>query len=207
MVKVFLGENCLQTTWDFKETEIAFLSAKLFIASYPALNSASGMRSLGEGCRLSREHSQEQTAKSSFSSQQRDAMGDRNLLNPEIGGRQMSGTCFLRRWDLPWVGAKGFWHTVCRVSHIPEQHSWLSLPFAETRYPVELVQCCHFSRSSKTLDPRSLLYFELRRNGDLALKVVGFSCTIQLSSCESMRGGQRRVIHSCCPSRWFLAAQ
>lgn len=48
----FLGENCLQTSWGFKEIEIAFLLAKLFIGSYPALYSASGMRSLGEGLRL-----------------------------------------------------------------------------------------------------------------------------------------------------------
>lgn len=45
----FLGENCLQASWSFKDIEIAFLLAKLFIASYPVLYSASGMRSLGEG--------------------------------------------------------------------------------------------------------------------------------------------------------------
>lgn len=83
----------------------------------------------GCGCRLSREHSQEQTAKSSFSSQQRDAMGDRNLPDPEIGGRQMSGICFLQRWDLPREGAKVFWQIVCRVSQIPKHHSGLSLLF------------------------------------------------------------------------------
>lgn len=40
------------TSWGFKEIEIAVLLAKLFIASYPALYIASGMRSLGEGLRL-----------------------------------------------------------------------------------------------------------------------------------------------------------
>lgn len=56
MVMFFsLGENCLQTSWGFKEIEVAFLLAKLFIASYPALYSASGMRSLGEGLWLQTE--------------------------------------------------------------------------------------------------------------------------------------------------------
>lgn len=127
-------------------------------------------------------------------------MGDRNLLNAETGGRQVSGTCFLQRWNLPWVGAKSFWHIVCRVSQIPEHHSWLSLPLVEARYPVELMQCCQFSHTSKTLDPKSLLYFELRKNCDLALKVVGFSWSIQLNSCERVKAGQWER------GRWSTAA-
>lgn len=95
----FLGENCLWTSWGFKEIEIAFLLAKLFIASYPALYSASGMRNLGEGLRL---QTQQGTDSGEGSQKQLlltagDAMGDRNLLNPEIGGRQVSETCFLQR--------------------------------------------------------------------------------------------------------------
>lgn len=39
----------MQKSWGFKENESAFLVAKLFILSYPALYSAAGMRSLGEG--------------------------------------------------------------------------------------------------------------------------------------------------------------
>lgn len=101
MVKFFffLGENCLQASWSFKEIKIAFLLAKLFIASYPVLYSTSGMRSLGQGLWLQTQQGTLSGAGSqnSFSSQQRDAMGDRNLLDPEIGGRQMSGICFLQR--------------------------------------------------------------------------------------------------------------
>lgn len=37
MVFFFFGGNCLQPSQCFKETEIAFLVAKLFIPSYPAL--------------------------------------------------------------------------------------------------------------------------------------------------------------------------
>lgn len=56
--------------------------------------------------------------------------------------------------------------------------------------PVELRQCCQFSQSSKTLDPKCLLYFDFRKNCDLALKVVGFSWSIQLISHENMKTGQ-----------------
>lgn len=100
----------MQMSWGFKETKTDFLVAKLFIPSYPALYSAAGRRTLERGCgfRLSRKQFQEQAAKSSLFSQQRDAMGGRNLLNPEISGRQVSGICFLQRQDLPWVGAKVF---------------------------------------------------------------------------------------------------
>lgn len=44
--------------------------------------------------------------------------------------------------------------------------------------------------SLKTLDPKRPFYFELRKNCDLALKVVGFSWSIQLNSCENVKARQ-----------------
>lgn len=60
----------------------------------------------GCGCRLSSRQPKAAPAHS------RDAVGDRNLLNPEMGGRQLSVTYSLQRWDLPWVGAKVFRHSL-----------------------------------------------------------------------------------------------
>lgn len=72
------------------------------------------------------------------------------------------------------------------------------------------MQFCRLSHSSKTVDPKCLLFFELRKNCDLALKVVWFSCPIHLNSYgreKAREEEERRVIQSCsCPSRWCLAA-
>jgi len=83
---------------------------------------------------------------------------------------------------------------------MPEHHRWLSLAICAS----ELLQFCHFSHSSKTVDPKCLLCFELRKIYDLALEVAGFSCPVQLNSHgreKAREGEERRVIQSCCPSR------
>lgn len=149
----------------------------------------------GCGCRLSSRQPKAAPAHS------RDAVGDRNLLNPEMGGRQLSVTySLLLGWE------QRFSDIVCRVSRIPEHHSWLYLPFVEARYPVELMQYCQFSHpgsKDSTLFWAQEKLWSCFESGEIFL----IYSAQQLWEHEVQEGGERKVVHSCCPSRWFLAAQ
>lgn len=120
----------------------------------------------------------------------------------------MSGICFLQRQDLPWVSTKVFWHVACRVPRCLSTVVDCTCHLWRRGYPVELMQFCHCSHSSKIVDPKCLPCFELRKNCDLALKVTGFSCPMQLNSHRREKAGEgedRRVIQSGCPPRRCLA--
>lgn len=206
----FLGENCLQTSWGFKEIEIAFYISKNLHCILPCICTV--LLTWGALERAA------DSAGSTLRSRQPKAASPQSREMP-----WETGIC----WILKLVGDRCQEPVSCRDDIYLGWVQRVSVTqFAGyPRFLSPTVGCpCHLWRqgsqwswcsavtSLTAAEPGSKepnLFWAQEKlwpcfeHGGIFL----IYSAQQLWEHEGWAGGERRVIHSCCPSRWFLAAQ